>query len=72
MIRKSKTNDPKSSTQLLEELLPNLRTLLKKLEETENESDSLIQYAYDNHLISIFENDIYLVKKNIKRIYYNR
>jgi hypothetical protein len=72
MIRKFNTNGEQSSTQRLDDLLIDLRKLREKLENTEEENESLIQYAYDNHLISIFNNDVEIIQKHLKRLYYGK
>jgi hypothetical protein len=72
MIKKFNTSNEKTSTQRLNELLFDLRKLREKLEATDIENQELIHYAHNNHLIAIFNNDVEIIQKNLKRIYYTK
>jgi hypothetical protein len=72
MIKKFNTSNEKTSTQRLDELLFDLRKLREKLEATDTENQELIHYAHNNHLVSMFNNDVEVIQKHLKRIYYTK
>jgi hypothetical protein len=72
MIRKFNTGVQKSSTQRLNDILFELRKLREKLEETESEPNGLVNFAHENHLVTIFNNDVEVIQKHLRRLYYTK